>query len=176
MKCLIFTFIFMALPVASFGEIGDVYLDPHVAVGFNSAQGMHLLLGADLGLHVTENVNAGIGGYYSAGERPEHDREFGGGPFLSYVEQFNTFLVGHLRQELNYVDLHDPVKVIGSDGTVTYTHTSETGIASVTSAALHIYFTPNFVLSGGYRLVTAITNSALDDGRSGAFVGVSLGI
>jgi hypothetical protein len=72
------------------------------------------------------------------------------------------------------VNLHDPVRTQTASG-IEYSHIEEEGVASVTSASLHIFFTRNFVLSGGYRAVLALNNSALDDGRSGAFVGLSLG-
>jgi hypothetical protein len=125
-------------------------------------------------MEVTEQLRAGIGGYFSAGEHPKHDREYGAGPFASYVQPFTSFLVGQLRQEINYVNLHDPVRTQTASG-IEYSHIEEEGVASVTSASLHIFFTRNFVLSGGYRAVLALNNSALDDGRSGAFVGLSLG-
>ena len=155
-------------------ETGEWFFDPHGAVGFNPAQGTHVIFGIDLGVQVSEQLRLGVGAYAAAGEQAADDREFGVGPFASYVQPFATFLVGQLRQELNYVDIHDPIKTNTPTGT-TYSHTKENGIASVTSASLHILFTRNFVLSGGYRFVLGLTNEALDDGRSGAFVGLSLG-
>ncbi len=171
---LLFAILLSCVPALSHAATGDFYFDPHGAVGFNPAQGTHFMLGVDLGMELTENLRGGIGAYGSFGEEPEHDREFGVGPFATYVQPFASFLVGQLRQEINYVNLHDPIKTVTATGT-TYTHTEEEGVASVTSASIHIFFTRNFVLSGGYRFVLALSNDALDDGRSGAFVGLSLG-
>lgn len=163
------------LPMAFAAQSGDWFFDPHAAIGYNPAQGTHFRLGLDIGVHITEQLSGGIGGFYSAGENPSHDREFGGGPFASFVQPLTSFLVASLRQEVNYVDMHNPIKTVTASGTK-YSHTAETGVASATSAAVHFFFTPNFVLSGGYRLVLGLTNSKLDDDRSGAFVGFSLGI
>ncbi len=149
-------------------------LDPHAAVGFNTAQGTHVMLGVDFAMQMSEQLRTGVGAYLSVGGEPEHDREWGIGPFVSFVQPFASFLMGQVRQEINYVDLHDPVKTVTASGT-RYTHNAEQGVASVTSASLHLFFTPNFVLSGGYRFVLGLTNSALDDGRSGTFLGVSIG-
>lgn len=173
MKNLI-AFLILLLPATTFAAPGDFYWDPHGAVGYNVAQGTHFMLGVDIGMEITENLRAGIGGYGSFGEHPEHDREYGVGPFATYVQPITSFLVGQLRQEINYVNLHDPIKTMTPTG-VTYSHTEEEGVASVTSASIHIFFTRNFVLSGGYRFVLAISNDALDDDRSGAFVGLSIG-
>lgn len=152
-----------------------LYLDPHVAVGFNDAQGTSLLLGLDLGYGWTEKLAFGAGAYYSMGERPEHDREWGIGPFASYHEPILEFLVASVRQEINHVNLRNPVKTVTSSGT-TYSHKSEEGIASVTTAGLHVSLTPNLGFSLGYRLVLGLTNSALDDGRSGVYLGFSIGL
>ncbi len=162
------------LPISALAAPGEFYWDPHGAVGFNVAQGTHFMLGVDIGMEITEKLRGGLGGYASFGEHPSHDREYGVGPFATYVQPLTSFLVGQLRQEINYVNLHDPIKTTTATGT-TYTHTEEEGVASVTSASIHIFFTQNFVLSGGYRLVVAISNDALDDDRSGAFVGLSIG-
>ncbi len=154
---------------------GDVFLDPHVAIGFNPAQGTHYVLGADLGYAYDENLAFGVGAYYSFGEQPSHDREIGGGPFVSYLQPLTSFLVASLRQEINYVDLYDPIKTETASGTQ-YSHNRETGVASVTRAGLHVAFTRHFGLAVGYRLVIGLTNNSLDNGRSGAFLGFSIGI
>ena len=174
MKLFLFSILMLALPLKSFAAKGDFFLDPHAAVGFNPAQGTYFMLSLDAGMDLTENLRAGLSGYFAAGEHPDDDREYGVGPFATYVQPMTSFLVGQLRQEVNYVNLHDPIKTQTAAGT-TYTHSEEEGVASVTSASLHIFFTRNFVLSAGYRLVVGLTNSALDDGRSGAFVGLSIG-
>lgn len=153
----------------------DWYFDPHAAVGFNSSQGTHLMLGADLGMDYNDQIKGGVGAYFSAGEHPEHDREFGVGPFVTYVQPMTSFLLGQVRQEINYVNLHDPIKSTNASGQVSYTHNEEQGFASVTSASVHLFFTKNFVLSAGYRLVIGLTNGHLDDGRSGTFLGLAIG-
>lgn len=154
-------------------QAGDFIFDPHVAVGFNTAQGTHLLGGLDLGYALTEQMAFGVHGYYSAGEHASHDREWGAGPFLGYTQPLASFLLGHVRQEINYVDLYVPLE--DSTGAVK-NHRQETGTTSVTRAGLHLFFTPNMGLAVGYRLVLALANSDLDDGRSGFFLGFSIGI
>ncbi|MGE0528632.1 MAG: hypothetical protein AB7G93_09230 [Bdellovibrionales bacterium] len=157
-------------------EPGGFFLDPRVAVGFNTSQGTHFIAGLDVGLGLSETLAAGVGGYYSAGERPQHDREYGVGPFLSYVQPLTSFLLAAVRQELNHVNLRDPVKVTEADGSTSYTHNEEDGLASVTTVGLHLFFTPNMGLSAGYRFVLGLSNPDLDDGRSGTFIGLSIGI
>jgi len=154
-------------------QAGDFFLDPHVAVGINAAQGTHLLGGLDLGYALNEQMAFGVHGYYSAGEHAKDDREWGGGPFFGYTQPVTSFLLGHIRQEINYVDLYVPLE--DSTGTVNG-HRQETGTTSVTSAGMHLFFTPNFGFAFGYRLVLALANSDLDDGRSGIFIGFSIGI
>jgi len=170
-----FALLILFAPSLGAAQSGDWFFDPHAAIGYNPAQGTHFRLGLDLGLRLDDQLSAGVGAYYSAGEQPSHDREIGGGPFLSYVQPITSFLMVSARQEINYIDLRYPIKTITLSET-TYSHTKETGVASVTSAALHIFFTRNFVLSGGYRFVLGLTNEALDDDRSGAFVGFAFGI
>ena len=174
MKQLLFVFTVLLIPSFARAAQGDFYFDPHGAVGYNPAQGTHFMLGVDLGMEITENLRGGLGAYFAAGEQAEHDREYGVGPFATYVQPMTSFLVGQLRQEVNYVNLHDPIKTQTASG-ITYTHNEEEGFVSVTSASLHVFFTRNFVLSGGYRFVLGLSNDALDDGRSGAFVGFSIG-
>ena len=155
---------------------GDWYFDPHVTVGFNEAQGTFFSLGADLGMYFTDEITGGIGGYYAAGERPSHDREIGGGPFIGYVYPVASFLLLRLREQIYYVDLFDPIETVQPDGSSDWSHTRETGVASATTAGFNIFFTPNFVLCAGYRLVVGLTNDKLDDGRSGVYLGLALGI
>ncbi len=165
------SFWFCAAPAHAY-TTGDFIFDPHFAVGFNSAQGTHLMGGLDVGYALTEQMAAGVHGYYSAGEHPKDDREMGAGPFLAFTQPVTSFLLGHVRQEINYVDLYRPTSV---NGTVNG-HTPETGTTSVTTAGIHIFFTPNFGFAVGYRLVLALSNSDLDDGRSGVYLGFSIGI
>ncbi len=153
---------------------GRFYFDPHLAVGTNLAQGTHFIAGVDLGYAIDERWAAGVGVYYSAGEQPKHDREMGAGPFVSYFYPFTSFFIAQFRQELNYVDLNDPIKTITPNGTV-YSHENYTGMASHTTAGVHLLFM-NFGVSVGYRLVLGLTNSHLDDGRSGPYLGFSIGI
>ncbi len=154
---------------------GDWFFLPRAAVGYNIAQGTHFTLGADLGMHFTEQISGGVGAYYAAGEHPGDDREIGGGPFISFVQPITSFLLMSAREDVNYVDMYNPIKTITPSGAV-YSHTQETGIASATSVGLHLFITRNLVISGGYRLVLGLTNSKLDDDRSGTFAGISFGI
>lgn len=170
MKILVFLFCFSTQAFAY--QPGSFIFDPSLAVGFNSAQGTHFLGNLDLGVALSEQMAMGVHGYYSAGEHPSHDREIGGGPFLGYTQPLASFLLGHVRQEINYVDLYRPLEVNGDVNS----HAAETGVTSVTSAGIHLFFTPNFGLGVGYRLVLALDNTALDDGRSGFFLGFSIGI
>lgn len=154
---------------------GDWFFDPHASVGFNTIQGTHFRLGLDGGLYYSENIRLGVGAYYTAGEKPQYDREIGAGPFVGYVMPLTSFLVFSAREDVDYVDARYPIKVTTS-GLTEDSYVKETGVISATSAGLHIFFTPNFVVSGGYRLVLAIDNSALDDGRSATFLGFAFGI
>ncbi len=160
---------------AALAAEGGIYLDPRMAVSFNEAQGTGFHFGLDLGYGMDENWSFGLGAYYSMGEHPEHDREYGFGPFLGYSQPLVDFVVGSVRQEINHVNLRDPIKTTTASGT-TYSHNEEDGLASVTTAGLHFIFTPNFGFSAGYRLVLGLTNSDLDNGRSGVFIGFSIGI
>lgn len=174
MKYFLIGLIFFCQSVVAYSP-GDFYFDPHLAIGINPAQGTHYMLGADLGYGWDENLAFGVGGYFSFGEQPEHDREIGGGPFVSYVYPVASFLVASLRQEINYLDLFDPIKSETPTGT-TYSHNRETGLASISRAGIHLSFTENFGLALGYRLVIGLTNNNLDNGRSGAYLGFSIGI
>ncbi|MGE4130828.1 MAG: hypothetical protein AB7F86_04280 [Bdellovibrionales bacterium] len=155
-------------------EPGGFFVDPHLAVGFNSAQGTHYHAGVDLGYGLSEQMAVGAGAYYSAGEHPSHGREIGGGPFWSYLQPITSFLVGSLKQEILYVDMFNPIETQTVSGS-TYSHTRETGIASASTAGFHFHFMP-FGFSVGYRLMIGLTNDKLDNGRSGFFAGFSIGI
>lgn len=156
-------------------EPGSFFIDPRVAVGVNPAQGTHFIAGLDVGYAFDEHFSMGVGGYYSAGEMPKHDREYGVGPFASYVYPIASFLTGFARQEFNSVNLRDPAKTVTAAGT-TYTHTEETGVASVTSVGVHVSLVRLVGFAVGYRQVVGLTNSDLGDGRSGIFFGFSIGI
>lgn len=159
----------------SFFEPDQFFLDPRLAVGFNPAQGTFFLAGLDLGYGFTENIAGGIHGYYAGGETPEHDREIAGGGFAVYAQELASFLTGQIRQELNYVDQRDRVTTY-VNGQKQYSHTADTGVASVTYAGLHFRFTENFGVSGGYRLVLGLTNDDIGHKRSGTFFGLTIGI
>jgi hypothetical protein len=170
---LIFMFVFPL--AAGAAEAGDWFFDPHASVGFNTVQGTNFRLGADLGMYVTENIRGGVGGYYAFGEKPQYDREIGAGPFADYVLPLTSFLVLSAREEIDYVDARVPVTVTTVNGPED-SYEKLTGVNSATSVGVHVFFTPNFVVSGGYRAVLALTNSRLDDGRSGTFFGFAFGI
>lgn len=175
MKNLLILSVFFLSHSALAGEPGDWFFDPHVSVGFNTVQGTNFRLGADLGMFVTENIRGGLGGYYVFGEQPQYDREIGAGPFVDYVLPLTSFLVLSAREEVDYVDARVPITVTTVNGPED-SYEKLNGVNSATSVGVHVFFTPNFVVSGGYRAVLALTNSKLDDGRSGTFLGFAFGI
>jgi hypothetical protein len=160
-------------PLAIAAENEGFFIDPHIAVGYNVAQGTHVLFGLDGGYALTERLSAGVGAYYSAGEHPDDDREMGAGPFVTYFHPLTSFLIAHVREDVDYIDQRDPVQI---PGTTDYTHTTETGVASVTTAGLHLLLTSNLGISGGYRLVFPLSNTDLGKDRSGFYLGFSIGI
>jgi len=166
----------MLLPISAFAAApGDWFFDPHLSVGYNTIQGTHYRLGVDGGMYFDENIRFGVGAYYVAGEKPQYDREIGAGPFVGYVLPLTSFLVFSAREDIDYVDVRYPIEITTVNGRED-SYAKETGVISATSAALHIFFTPNFVVSGGYRYVLALSNSALDNGRSATFLGFAFGI
>lgn len=173
---LIFSFIlFLSCLNAQAAAPGDWFFDPQASVGFNTIQGTHFRLGVDGGFYLDENIRVGVGAYYAAGEKPQYDREIGAGPFVGYVLPLTSFLVLSAREDIDYVDARYPVTVTTANGQED-SYVKETGVISATSAALHIFLTPNFVVSGGYRYVLALNNDSLDDGRSATFLGFAFGI
>lgn len=173
-------FIFLALTLVSNSalayEAGDIFIDPHIAVGANVAQGTFVLAGLDAGFAVTDQVAVGVGGYYSFGEHPSDDREIGAGPFASFVQPLTSFLTAHIREDVDYIDQRSPIQVVSSRGGVSYTHISNTGIASITSVGLHVKITSMLGISAGYRGVISLANSDIGRDRSGLFLGASIGI
>ena len=147
------------------------FFSPAIGAGTNSAQQTYVSLGADLGVFIDENFSAGVGAYYSFGARPEHDREIGAGPFVGYHYPLLKFLSFNARQSILYVDQRNPVEL--SNGS--YTHTDEKGVASATYAGVHLNVGDHLGVSVGYRLVVGLSNSALDDGRSGLAFGIGIG-
>src|SRR5262245_43877431 len=103
------------------------YFRPTASYGYNNVQGSHFTLGADLGLHATDDWRVGLSGHYSAGEEPERDREYGGGVFTSYALQMGEVLVGHIREEVDYLDQRRPVT---PDDANSPNYKNETGLAS----------------------------------------------
>lgn len=152
-------------------EAGEFFLDPYVAVGVNQVQGTHVTGGLDLGYAISENLAAGLGGHYSAGESPSNDREIGGGPFLGYSTLLTDFLGMSLREEISYLDVLIPVTVAGEE-----THIREYGVVSSTSIGAHLIFTRNLGFTVGYRIVLGLSNNDIAQDRSGAFFGLSIGI
>lgn len=167
----------MSLSAPAFAyEAGEFFVDPGVAVGYNVAQGTNLMLGLDIGYAVTEQIAAGVGAWYSAGKRPEHDQAIGAGPFVSYFQPLLTFLNFSLRQDIAYIDQRNPYRIVSASGAETWGHTKEMGVASVTSVALHMHLTRNLGISGGYRAVMALSNTDIARDRSGTFFGIAIGI
>lgn len=155
-------------------ERGDpFFITPHVAVGFNSQQGTAFILGLDAGMKFGDGWRGGVTSHYSAGEKPEYDREYGAGVFAGYAQQFGDMFVAHAREEIGYLDVRNPIDPEPVNDPK-YEH--EKGVASTTSIGLTLYFTPNFALTGGYRFVLGISDSDLGDGRSGPTAGIVVGI
>lgn len=150
---------------------GEFFLDPHIGLGFNVAQGTYVSLGADAGYALSEQLSAGVGAYYAAGRRPDHDREIGGGPFVMFFQPLTTFLVAHIREDIDYIDQRTPVD-LGADR---FTHVTDYGVASITSIGLHLILSSHFGISGGYRAVLPLSNSDLGKDRSGTYLGASIG-
>src|SRR5262245_2496416 len=86
----------LAFSSHAFADAGDFFLDPYAGVGFNSAQGTAVRIGADLGMYIDDFLAVGIGGFYGAGSNPEHDREAGVGPFVTYNYPLFDFLTANL--------------------------------------------------------------------------------
>lgn len=160
-------------PTIVHAESGDWFFYPAVGVGYNSAQGTSFRLGADLGVFVGENTYVGVGGYYSSGSKPDHDRELGAGPFVGYTYPITSFLSVTVREDIDYVDQRTPVLIAGTNDT--YTHTEDHGIVSQTYGGVHISFTRNVGVSAGYRAVLGLSKSSLATGRSGTVLGLNIG-
>jgi hypothetical protein len=158
---------------AGSGSAGDWELHPAFGVGFNSAQGTSLMLGADFGIRLGEHWSTGLTGHFSSGNNPARDREYGGGVFLGYAQPLTDWLVGHVREELDYLDMHNPIDPRPATGP---DYEPESGIAAITSVGLTFYITDYLAVSGGYGFVLGITNSDLGDGRSGPTFGLAVGI
>lgn len=139
--------------------------------GSNSVQGFHYTFYGQVATKIDDYLRGGLSAYISAGEKPSHDREWGVGPFLSMGTALTSFMGVSARQEINYMDVYDPYLV--STNPNVYDHTVETGFASATSVGVN-FWAGNLGLSFGYKLIVALTNSALDDGRSGPYLGVGL--
>lgn len=168
------TLLMFSIPALAY-EGGDMFLDPHVAVGYNVAQGTYFLVGVDAGYAITDQLAAGVGGFYQAGKRPEHDRAIGGGPFVTYYQPLASFLVASVREDLDYIDQRAPVLTTHTDGTESYSHENQFGTASITSVGLHVRVSRNLGLSAGYRVVLALSNTDIGKDRSGTFLGISIG-
>lgn len=154
---------------------GEVFLDPHVAVGYNVVQGTYFLLGADAGYALTDQIAAGVGAFYSFGKRPEHDRTIGAGPFVAYVQPIVSFLTASVREDIPYVDQRTPVLTRASDGSESFDHIQEHGVESITSVGLHLRVGRVFGISGGYRALIPLSNTNVAKDRSGTFLGFSIG-
>jgi hypothetical protein len=173
LKTIVFSALFLVL--GQVAQAADFYIVPGVSVGHNEVQGTHTTFGLDIGVHYDENIDFGVGGYFGAGEHPEHDREMGVGPFASYAYPIAKILTAKIREDISWVDVNIPIETVSASGS-TYTHENETGVISSTSLGLHLSFTQNFGISAGYRIVVALANEDLDDDRSGYFFGLTIGI
>ena len=148
------------------------YLRPHVGVGVNSQQGTSMMLGLDLGFKLDDNWRGGVTGHYSSGAHPERDRETGGGVFGSYTLELAEHFVGHVREDMEYLDMRNPYDPLPTTGVK---YKTETGVAATTSVGMTIDFTENLAIAVGYRYVLGLTNSDLGDGRSGPTLGLMIG-
>lgn len=176
MTKVLFAFLLSLSAPAMAYQPGEFFVDPHVAVGYNVAQGTNFMFGVDIGYGVSDQIAAGVGAQYSAGKRPEHDQAMGAGPFVTFFQPLTSFLVFSVREDISYLDQRNPYVTVDAAGGETWSHTKETGVASVTSVGLHLNFTPNLGVSAGYRAVIALSNSDIARDRSGTFLGVSIGI
>lgn len=170
MKVLLLLFLLVSTAAHAY-QSGDFVFDPHIGIGFNEAQGTYVIGGLDVGYARTDRLILGVGAYYAAGSHPNDDREIGGGPFAAYYQPLTSFLVAHIREDLDYIDQRTPIDL----GDEHFTHATDRGLASITTFGLHVLFSSNFGISGGYRAVLPITNSDLGRNRSGAFLGFSIG-
>lgn len=175
MKYLATVFIFLSAPAWAYNA-GTVFFDPQIGVGHNVAQGTYFMVGADAGYAISEQLAAGIGGFYSAGQRPEHDRSAGGGPFVSFYQPITSFLVASVREDIAYIDQRSPVEITTAGGKREWTHVNEHGVASITSIGLHIILSRSFAISGGYRALFSLSNTDIAKDRSGTFLGIAIGI
>jgi hypothetical protein len=176
---ILFTVLFLLSGFAAFADEqgGGFFIDPYVAVGFNTVQKTYFMGGLDAGYALDQNLRFGLGGHYSAGNDPGNDREIGVGPFIGYSYALTNFLIFNAREDIDYEDVYYPITIVKSDGTTHDDHTHETGTVSVTSVGVHVIFTRNFGFSGGYRAYASLTNnSALSKDRSGPYFGFSIGI
>lgn len=168
----------LALPLLllSFGaaaiEMGPVRLDFHGMVGNNSTQGVYYGLGADVYTYVEDHLAVGLGGYYTAGQHPNLDQETGAGPFVSYAYPILDFLVPSVREDIDYVNERDPIDdAVGTP----VDYQTNYGVASITSVAVHLFFTRNFGVGVGYRFALGLNNSNLEKSHSGVFFGLAFG-
>ena len=168
------SFLALLSPNVSAQGTGDWFFHPAVGVGANTIQGTYFRVGVDAGYFLDENLYAGVGGYYGAGQHPDHDREIGGGPFVGYVYPVVQFLSLQLREDILYVDERIPELHWANPDY--YTHTTAFGLESATYAGAHFTFTRNFGFAVGYRLVVGLSNSDLSRGRSGFTLGFTIGI
>lgn len=149
-------------------------LRPSFTVGYNQVQKSYYSVGLSLQSWATENVLWGAGGYFSSGSDGNQSREIGAGPFVAFFLPVSEELTFQLRQEVNYIDQHQPVPDDNDPTTPDNDFTTENGVVSVTSLGAHLKIIEHFGMSGGYRLVVAISNDKLDDDRSGPFLGIAI--
>src|SRR5437868_5629978 len=112
-------------------EIGSFRLDAHAGAGSNGEQGVYYTLGADFYTFIEDHLAVGVGGYYSAGNHPNWDREIGGGPFASYSYPLLSFLVPSIREDIDYID--ERVPILSYYTGQPYDYKSYYGVASITS-------------------------------------------
>lgn len=156
-------------------EVGSFRLDGGASFGYNPAQGNYIGLGLDFYTFVEDRLAVGVGGYYTFGSDATNDREYGVGPFVAYSYPLLEFLIPSIREDLVYVDEHTPIQIYQSPNWVN-SYEANYGLASITTVALHIFFTRNFGVAGGYRFALGLNNSDLEKSHSGFFFGLTVAI
>lgn len=155
-------------------EIGDFRLDAHAGVGYNPVQQTYYSVGLDFYTFVEDHLAVGVGGYYSAGNQPNYDQEIGAGPFVSYSYPLLDFLIPSIREDLDYVNERNPIISSSTGQAVDYQNLY--GMASITTVAIHLFFTHNFGIGAGYRFALALNNSDLEKDRSGFIFSLAFAI
>ena len=165
--------LFFVAANASALEIGAFNLDAHALVGSNVNQGTFYGIGADFYTHIEDRWAVGVGGFYTMGQHPSQDRVIGAGPFTSYGYPITSFLIASAREDLDYVDERSPFI---NTTTNSWDYNSYSGMMSITTLSLGLYFTQHFGVSVGYQIDLGLNSSSLGQGESGFIFGLMFSI